>query len=336
MRIVGTTRELSPITLIYAMLTLMNEYRRRKIPYLFIIDFDLANPVIIPLKEAESEGIFFCINGMANIKTSSNYKVKVQLTKEPVDFKIYDNAFKKVQQHLLNGNTYLTNLTFETPVQMNIDMRELFIRSRARFKLLYKDKFVVFSPESFISIIGNEIATFPMKGTIDESVENASEVILHDRKEMAEHATITDLLRNDLSIIASDVRVERYRYIERLVTNNKSLLQVSSEIRGKLSDEMLEKPGDIFRALLPAGSISGAPKKKTVEIIKEVENHERGYYTGVFGYDNGIRIESGVMIRYIEQRDGRFYYKSGGGITSMSNAHSEYNEMIDKVYLVPG
>ena len=314
----------------------MNEYRRKKIPYLFIIDFDIFKPLIIPLKDAESKGIFFYINGMTNSTVRSHGRKKVYLTKEPVDFKIYEKAFKKVQQHLLNGNTYLANLTFETPVQMNIDLRELFIRSRARYKLLFKDKFVVFSPESFISVNGNEIAAFPMKGTIDESVKNAAAVILHDVKEMAEHATITDLLRNDLSKIASDVRVERYRYIERLVTNSKSLLQVSSEIRGKLRDEIMGKPGNVFSELLPAGSISGAPKKKTVEIIKEVENHSRGYYTGVFGYDNGTRVESGVMIRYIEKRDGRLYYKSGGGITSMSNAYSEYMEMIDKIYVVPG
>jgi len=315
------------------MLSLINEYRHRKIPYLFIIDFDISDPVIIPLEDAKSEGIFYSINGMSNYTDRGRNQNEVHLIPQPVDIKIYEKAFIKVQEQIQAGNTYLINLTFETPVQLNISLEEVFKRSNARYKLLYKDKFVVFSPECFVTINGNEIATFPMKGTIDASIKNASEVILHDKKEMAEHATITDLLRNDLSIIASDVRVERYRYLERLVTNHKSLLQVSSEIRGRLSADVMENPGDIFRQLLPAGSISGAPKKKTAEIIREVENHKRGYYTGVFGYDNGTRTESGVMIRYIEQRGGKFYYKSGGGITFMSDMQMEYREMVDKVYL---
>jgi len=315
------------------MLSGMNEYHRRKIPYLFIIDFDISDPVIIPLEDAKAEGIFFYINGMTNCSERVRSRKKIQLTRQPVNIGTYEKAFRQMQEHIRAGNTYLANLTFETLVNLNITLAEVFNRSRARYKLLYKNKFTVFSPESFITINGNEIATFPMKGTIDASLENASEIILNDRKEMAEHATITDLLRNDLSIISSDVRVERYRYIERLVTNNKSLLQVSSEIRGILSDEAVESPGDIFLKLLPAGSISGAPKKKTVEIIKEVEDHNRGYYTGIFGYDNGTRIESGVMIRYIEKRNGAFYYKSGGGITFLSDVQTEYREMLDKVYL---
>jgi len=315
------------------MLSEMNEYRRRKIPYLFIIDFDISDPVIIPLEDAISEGIYYSINGNSNYTNWLRSRNKISLIPHPVDFKTYEKAFRQVQEHIRAGNTYLINLTFETPVGLNISLEEVFSRSRARYKLLYKDKFTVFSPESFIMINGNEIATFPMKGTIDASLENASEIIMNDKKEMAEHATITDLLRNDLSIIASDVRVERYRYIERLVTDNKSLLQVSSEIRGILCDDAVESPGDLFMKLLPAGSISGAPKRKTVEIIKEVESHNRGYYTGVFGYDNGTRIESGVVIRYIEQRDGEYYYKSGGGITSQSDMQSEYQEMVDKVYL---
>jgi len=267
------------------MLSGMNEYRRKKIPYLFIIDFDISDPVIIPLEDAKSEGIFFYINGMTNCSERVKSRKKIQLIRQPVDIRKYEKAFRQIQEHIGAGNTYLINLTFETPVNLNTTLAEVFNRSAARYKLLYKDKFMVFSPESFITINGNEIATFPMKGTIDASLENAAEIILNNRKEMAEHATITDLLRNDLSIIASDVRVERYRYIERLITNHKSLLQVSSEIRGILSDEAVESPGDIFMKLLPAGSISGAPKKKTVEIIKEVENHTRGYYTRIGSND---------------------------------------------------
>jgi len=85
--------------------------------------------------------------------------------------------------------------------------------------------------------------------------------------------------------------------------------------------------------LLPAGSITGAPKKKTVEIIKEVENYARGYYTGVFGCFDGQNLDCAVMIRYLEKIGAQIFYKSGGGITTYSDVKSEYRELIDKVYV---
>jgi len=85
--------------------------------------------------------------------------------------------------------------------------------------------------------------------------------------------------------------------------------------------------------LLPAGSISGAPKPSTLQIINDAEGYERGYYTGIMGYFDGQNFESAVMIRYIENENGKFVFKSGGGITTKSDVQSEYQEIIDKVYL---
>ena len=85
--------------------------------------------------------------------------------------------------------------------------------------------------------------------------------------------------------------------------------------------------------LLPAGSISGAPKKKTVEILKDIENEPRGFYTGVFGIFDGENLESAVMIRFIEQQGEKLYFRSGGGITSMSNPEEEYKEALQKIYV---
>src|SRR5690606_6866814 len=130
-------------------------------------------------------------------------------------------------------------------------------------------------PETFVKIQDGMIYSYPMKGTIDASVENAEEKILNDPKEKAEHYTIVDLIRNDLSKVAKKVSVPKFRYLEEIKTNQKTLLQVSSEVRGELPDNFHEKLGDIFDALLPAGSISGAPKDKTVEIILEAEIYDR-------------------------------------------------------------
>ena len=85
--------------------------------------------------------------------------------------------------------------------------------------------------------------------------------------------------------------------------------------------------------MLPAGSISGAPKRKTVEIIREAETYERGFYTGVMGYFDGETLDSAVMIRFLEQDGDRFIFKSGGGITFQSRARDEYEEMISKIYV---
>ena len=177
------------------------------------------------------------------------------------------------------------------------------------------------------------IRSFPMKGTIDASIENAEKVILSDEKEMAEHYTIVDLIRNDLSLVAKNVRVERFRYFDRINTNEKCLLQVSSEIAGELETDWNEKIGTIFNKLLPAGSITGAPKKKTIEIIQNAEIEPRGYYTGVAGIFDGMSVESAVMIRFVEYRKGDLFYHSGGGITVNSICEQEYMEMIEKVYV---
>ncbi len=175
-----------------------------------------------------------------------------------------------------------------------------------------------------------------MKGTIDASITDAEEVILNDRKELAEHNTIVDLIRNDLSLFADNVIVDRYRYIDKIKTEAGVLLQVSSEIKGKLRPDYECHIGEIITGMLPAGSVTGAPKKQTLEIIRESENYERGWYSGVFGVFDGKSLDSAIMIRYIEEDSGRLIYKSGGGITFMSDPEKEYQELISKIYVPVG
>ena len=311
----------------------MNRYGSRKIPFLFIIDFLMNDSVVLPVNRAAEQGIFFDIGGFRNIHRNYNASAGVKLVKRPVSLKKYSIAFNNVQKHINRGDTYLLNLTFPTKIEINLSLDEIFTLSGARYKLLYKNYFIVFSPEIFVRIKSGYISSYPMKGTIDSSVRNARKIIINDQKEIAEHTTIVDLIRNDLSIVAGNVGVEKFRYIEEIKTNDKDLLQVSSKITGKLDRLYRGSMGDIIFSLLPAGSISGAPKKNTVEIIRNVESYERGYYTGVCGYFDGTDLDSGVMIRFIENNEGVFNYKSGGGITAFSNMRSEYEEMIDKVYV---
>jgi len=172
-----------------------------------------------------------------------------------------------------------------------------------------------------------------MKGTIEASIPNAKEKILANRKEMAEHIMIVDLMRNDLGMVATEVKVEKFRYIEKIRAGDKELLQVSSKISATLPPNWRENISYILKKMLPAGSITGTPKRSTVDIIDNIENYKRGFYTGVFGIFDGENLYSAVMIRFIEKRDGKLFYKSGGGITIDSDAQSEYEELIDKIYL---
>ena len=251
----------------------------------------------------------------------------------PESLATYQHSFDIVQRNIFAGNSFLTNLTCRTPVETNLTLKDIYCYSKAMYKLWVRDQFTVFSPEIFIRIQQGKICSYPMKGTLDASLPSAVRQLMDDPKEAAEHATIVDLIRNDLSIVADRVSVSRYRYIDELQTNRGTILQTSSEIQGILPDNYLENLGNIIFRLLPAGSITGAPKTKTMQIISEAETYERGFYTGVMGYFDGNNLDSAVMIRFVEQEGDRMYFKSGGGITCRSEAQSEYHEMKQKIYV---
>ncbi|MFK5857493.1 MAG: aminodeoxychorismate synthase component I [Bacteroidota bacterium] len=312
----------------------INKLGKEKVPFLFILDFQLEKPIILPLSEVNSNDILFSINGITNqVCKPRYYKRPTQFSFKPVSKSRYGKAFSHVQKHIKHGNSFLVNLTMPTPIETNLSLEEIFHSSTAKYKLWVKNKFVVFSPETFIQTNGRKISSFPMKGTMDASLPNAKKLLLESEKELAEHYTIVDLIRNDLSMVAKNVSVTKFRYIDHLETNSGGLFQMSSEISGELPENYHNNLGEILLKMLPAGSISGAPKKKTLEIIEEAEQYKRGYYTGVCGIFDGENIDSGVMIRYIEQTPEGVVYKSGGGITVKSNIDEEYQELINKIYL---
>ncbi len=306
----------------------LNSLGLQRKPFLFISDFKAKNIKLIPLDELSSEDIEFCID--------ENYlkqKHDFYLEKNPLAFSEYKKKFDAVIQKIKSGETYLLNLTQPTKVQTTLSLKEIYSCANAHYKLRYKDEFVCFSPEKFIQIEDDIIHTYPMKGTIDASFVDAKEKILNNEKEMAEHIMVVDLLRNDLSIVATEVKVEDFRYIQTIQAGEKELLQVSSHIVGNIGAHWHGRIGDILQSLLPAGSISGTPKKSTLNIIDSVEEYERGFFSGVFGIYDGKKFDSGVMIRFIEKTKNGYIYKSGGGITLDSDDKSEYDELLDKIYL---
>jgi para-aminobenzoate synthetase component 1 len=311
----------------------MNRWGQEQVPFLFAVDFEMEKPWIIRLDDIHPQELKFDIRGFSNVKNETPRANGVTtLQKQPISLTAYEQMFDVVYKALSYGDSYLTNLTVKTEIQ-SVDLEEVFLKSKAAYKLLYQNKILVFSPETFIQIRDGRIFSYPMKGTIDATIENARQKILDDQKELAEHVTIVDLIRNDLSQVADNVSVSKFRFIDEIHTNDKNLLQVSSEIQGILPPDYQQHIGDILIKLLPAGSVSGAPKNKTVEIIRRAENEKRGFYTGVFGYFNGLSLDSGVMIRFIEKEGEKYFYRSGGGITTQSVVLMEYQEAIDKVYV---
>jgi para-aminobenzoate synthetase component 1 len=311
----------------------MNEWAGAGIPFLFMIDFEQAKPLIFRLDEIDPNHLLYEINGTGNARSQTRRVSPVKLAKYPESYSEYLVKFNLIKNEIALGNSFLLNLTCSTPVELNSTLLEIFQMSTARYKIWLNEEFVCFSPEPFVKISEGKIRSFPMKGTIDASISDAENAILNDVKETAEHYTIVDLIRNDLSMISQRVRVERFRYFDMIHTNEKKLLQVSSEISGEMAEGYAASLGDIIFSLLPAGSVSGAPKKKTTEIIAAAEGIPRGYYTGIAGLFDGRNLDSGVLIRFIEKRDDMYFYRSGGGITSFSDPMSEYSEMIDKIYV---
>jgi para-aminobenzoate synthetase component I len=313
-----------------SMISRMDELVAVESPFLFIVSYDMNSGYVIPANELDDSFVRFSFNNpLASESLQSDFNWKVT----PVELEDYSARFSYVISQLQQGNSFLVNLTQPSEVQTNLSIDDIFDKAHAPYKLWVKDQFLVLSPESFIRISGNTISTFPMKGTIDAGIPDAENLILNDDKEKAEHATIVDLLRNDLSMVADNVVVSRYRYIERINTLQKDLLQVSSEISGVISAEFSNKPGSLLFKLLPAGSICGAPKARTLEIIREAEQYDRGFYTGVCGFFDGKNLDSAVMIRFMEPAESGLIFKSGGGITFRSEMEKEYEELIQKVYV---
>ena len=379
----------------------INQQASQDEPFLFVINYQGDKAFIRLLSDINPEECLFDFEGRGNLSHVWKETLKEEILKketlkeetsettwqiEPPLYEDYERSFNIVKSNIMAGNSYLTNLTCRVPVSCNLSLEEIFHRAKGKYKLLLRRKrtqaedkahlkeenieenltpFVCFSPETFVRIKGGRIYSYPMKGTLDASLPDAEKQLMEDRKEAAEHATIVDLIRNDLSRVAENVRVDKYRYIDVLHTNKGDILQTSSEISGRLPEDYPHHLGEILDAQLPAGSITGAPKDKTMQIIQEAEGYDRGFYTGIMGiYDQG-ELNSAVMIRFIEEEtspvdfetDGeknfkasegkgdeasegkrdeasrKLYFKAGGGITSKSDCRKEYEEVIQKIYL---
>lgn len=311
----------------------INKFASEGRAFLFAVDYQLENGLFVEEPLNQNEILFRTPHGsnVGHIKALN--RTKNSLVANPDSFEEYNQKFNIVRDSLSSGNTSLVNLTIKSPIESSFTIEEIFWAATSPYSLYVPNQFVCFSPERFVKVVDGMISTNPMKGTINANIPNASEVILSNKKESEEHRDIVNLLTSELGSVADDISVARYRYIDRITVGERSILQVSSEIVGRLKTNYSQKIGDAIFELLPAGSISGVPKEASLEVIQKAEGQKRGYYTGVFGYFDGKVLDSAVLIRFIEQQQGQLYFRSGGGVTAESCAESEYKEALEKIYL---
>lgn len=313
----------------------MNQWGATKTPFLFFIDYLQQRCYVERVADVDANECLYDFQGKSNaLLAVAPYKGELLWQVTPPDPLTYSASLRYVKEQIYGGNSFLANLTCRVPIDTNLTIRTIYNHAQARYKLWVKEQFVCFSPEIFVRIKQGKIYSYPMKGTIAATTPQADSLLLNDPKEAAEHATIVDLIRNDLSMVATQVRVTNYRYCDYLKTNRGTIIQTSSEIEGVLPAGFESALGTTLFTLLPAGSITGAPKVKTMQIIETAEGYARNFYTGIMGIFDGEELDSAVMIRFIEQApDGKLYFKAGGGITSQSEEQSEYNEIIEKIYV---
>ena len=192
------------------------------------------------------------------------------------------------------------------------------------------------SPETLVKLEDGILHTFPLAGTRprgktpEEDAELEKE-LLSDEKELAEHNMLVDLGRNDLGKISrfGSVSVEKYHCIERF----SHVMHIGSTVRGEIADKRTAI--DAVDAVLPAGTLSGAPKIKACQLINDLENNKRGIYGGAIGYlDFTGNLDTCIAIRIIYKKNGKVFVRSGAGIVYDSVPENEYTECINKAAAV--
>ena len=188
------------------------------------------------------------------------------------------------------------------------------------------------SPETLVKLENGVLHTFPLAGTrprgktLEEDQVLETE-LLSDEKELAEHNMLVDLGRNDLGKISrfGAVQVEKFHTIERF----SHVMHIGSTVRGKLRED--KDALDAIEAVLPAGTLSGAPKLRACQLIAELENNKRGIYGGAIGYiDFTGNMDTCIAIRIAYQKNGRVFVRSGAGIVADSVPEQEFEECMNK------
>ena len=251
----------------------------------------------------------------------------------------YVASILKIKEYIAGGETYQVNFTDGISLRTEASAAEIFESLSRHHSAAYSAMMHIaghhvlsFSPELFFKVDGRKIETRPMKGTMRRGLDTAEDAeaerrLQSDAKNRSEHIMIVDLLRNDLGRVCTmgSVRTENLFAIERYET----LLQMISTVTGTLRPEV--KWYEIFRSMFPSGSITGAPKIRTMQIIRELEKQPRGVYTGAIGFISpDHQAQFNVAIRTLVMKDGVARMGVGGGIVAESDPEDEHRECLLK------
>jgi para-aminobenzoate synthetase/4-amino-4-deoxychorismate lyase len=252
-----------------------------------------------------------------------------------IDQMEYEQNIKQLKEYILNGDTYQVNYTDRFEFSFNGDPRELYFDLRRKQHVPFgafintgDTQILSYSPELFFRRKGNSIITKPMKGTCRRGTTTAedaalSEWLRNDEKNRSENLMIVDLLRNDIGKVCENgsVRVNNMYSVERYET----VLQMTSTIEGMLKENVTYI--DLFRALFPCGSVTGAPKIRTMQIIHETEQHPRGVYCGAIGFISPEKESVfNVAIRTLQLTGINGVMGVGSGIVHDSGPQQEFDE----------
>jgi len=258
----------------------------------------------------------------------------------------YTERFRRVIDHILAGDVYQINLTFPLDGVLEGDPVTLYVALRARQPVAHggvvalgEETIVSLSPELFFDLDGQVLRSRPMKGTARRGLLPFEDMMIardlkEDDKQRAENLMIVDLLRNDIGRLSKigSVRVPDLFTVETYPT----LHQMTSTVEGELAGRPTIR--DILAGLFPCGSVTGAPKIRAMEIIRELETSPRGVYCGAVGRisaDGSMHFN--VAIRTLTVfPDGRFVQNVGSGLVADSKADAEYEECLLKARFLSG
>lgn len=263
------------------------------------------------------------------------------LNPEPfISFDDYRNALEKIKDEIVCGNTYEVNYTYDWKIDYQGKEKVLFdsllFRQRTPYNAYITNKFetiLSFSPELFFELENRHIITKPMKGTAPRGRDyvedrNNIEFLKNDIKNRAENVMIVDLLRNDLGRIAETGSVKVSKLFD--IETHKTLHQMTSQIEADLKDDV--RLVDIFKAIFPCGSITGAPKISTMKIIDSVEEGSRDVYCGAIGLICPEKTVFSVPIRILQKKktENNYTYRVGGAVVWDSDIKDEWEESCTK------
>ncbi|MFV0395044.1 MAG: anthranilate synthase component I family protein, partial [Coprobacillaceae bacterium] len=277
---------------------------------------------------------------LQEVSTKSIEKVQLKTDFTPLyTIDKYSEMIQKAKHYIQEGDIFQVVSSNRFEARMTGSMfdvyRVLRTTNPSPYMFYIKDKkmeIVGASPETLVKMIDNKMYTFPLAGTrargkTEMEDKQLREELLQDEKELAEHNMLVDLGRNDIGKISQlgSVKVESYQDIE-LYSH---VMHISSTVSGILQKD--KDSLDVVDAILPAGTLSGAPKIRAMQIIEELEEHRRGLYGGGIGYlDFTGNLDLCIAIRMAYKVDDRVFVHAGGGIVYDSEEESEYQETINK------